>query len=44
MSDRTEQLRTGLVELHRRQLAHQEWVLAGREQAVMSTLQWHGRR
>ena len=34
MSDRTEQLLTELVELHRQQLANQERALARQEQAV----------
>ena len=34
MSDRTEQLLTELVELHRRQLANQERALAGQEEAI----------
>ena len=34
MSDRTEQLLTEIVELHRRQLANQERALAGQEEAV----------
>ena len=34
MTDRTEQLLSEIVELHRRQLANQERALAGQEQAV----------